>query len=116
MGNVADNSQGWLVFTPGGPRVELAVGRQSTPSGLEWHTATALGEHLTQAEWAALCADAVDSGITDAAWRTTLAGYSPAWLARAEARAVTVGRPSTAVVTALRATCRRWHGYQLPPL
>ena len=49
MGNVADNSQGWLVFTPGGPRVELAVGRQSTPSGLEWHTATALGERTRMA-------------------------------------------------------------------
>lgn len=116
MGNVADNAGSWLVATPGGPRVELHVGREVTPNGVQWHTSTGIGEHLTQAEWATLCADAVDSGITDAAWRTTLAGYSPAWLARAEARAVAVGRPSTAVVTALRATCRRWHGYQLPPL
>lgn len=116
MGNVADNAGGWLISGPIGPRVELWVGRESTPAGAQWHTATGAGEHLFPLEWSQLCADAANQQMTDAAWRQTLANRSPAWLARAEARAVAVGRPSSAVVDAMRAACKRWHGYQLPPL
>ena len=116
MGSVADNAGGWHVAAVGGPKVELWVGRESTPSGAQWHTATAAGEHVTKAEWATLCADADNTSIPDAVWRATLANYSPAWLARAEARAVAVGRPASCVVDALRAACKRWNGYTMPPL
>lgn len=115
MGATADNAGSTDVKTPAGRRVELYVGRQDCPSGGQWHTATTLGEHLTHAAWQALCVDAANGTIPDAVWRATLANLSPAFLARAEARAIAVGRPVGAVVDALRADCARWPGYVLPP-
>ena len=115
MGSVADNAGSTDVATPMGKRVELYVGREVTPGGPQWHTSTAAGEHLTHAAWQALCVDAANGTIPDAVWRATLNNLSPAFLARAEARAIAVGRPVGAVVDALRADCARWPGYTLPP-